>query len=135
MALEAWPSIFPSPTINYSLGVNTNVERTQMDSGYIRQRQRWSDFMYSASFEVELTDLYFQYFNGFVVDILNGGNDWFLMDIMTGNGMVEHTVRFQEGKFKPSLVGADTWKVSAAIDILETNRLNETTLRGILYPT
>lgn len=118
-----WPSILPAPTVEYSLDIAHSSARTEMESGHIRQRRRFSDSNQSISVSWSFTDLEFQLFESFATHKLDGGNGWFETDILSGGGVVRHKVRIQNGQYSASYQNFMHWTVSATLDVEEVNRL------------
>lgn len=128
-----FPESLPKPTRNYSVDIENSAVRSNMDSGRIRQRRRFTASQNSLSVKWELTDEEFQIFESFVFHALSGGTGWFEADLLTGNGIVPHKVRFQKGRYKAAYRGFMNWLVTATLDVDDINRLTEEELVDQLY--
>ena len=88
-----------------------------MNSGRARQRRRFLSVPTTMAATWQLSNRKATVFEGFFEHDLKE-NEWFLMDIPTPKGMIEHEVRFinspMEG-YKP--LGAGKWSYQANIEI------------------
>lgn len=128
-----FPESLPKPTRNYSVDIENSAVRSNMDSGRIRQRRRFTASQNSLSVKWELTDEEFQLFESFAFHALSGGTGWFEADLLTGNGIVPHKVRFQNGRYKAAYRGFMNWLVTATLDVDDINRLTEEELVDQMY--
>lgn len=122
---EAYPDFLPRPSQNYNLDVNASIGRTQMDSGRIRQRRRFTSTKDQIAVVWQFTDQEFAMFTSFVKFKINDGADWFTAEIVTGNGIQEQTVRMQGGNYQSAYRSHFNWNVSAVLDVQEIAMLSE----------
>ncbi len=135
--LIKYPSNLPAPLLNsHALKQQSNLLRTTMDSGHARVRRRFKSvptFM-TASWRCNNDDA--AAFEGFITHALQGGAAWFLMEVLTPLGMVEHEVRFITSPledYKP--ISAIWWEYHAKIEIKQRAVLSERqTAEALLKP-
>lgn len=130
--IKKYPAILPMPTQNYSLSIEHNMVRTNMDSGRTRQRRRFTMSANTISVNWDFTDTEFQLFESWVTIILNGGASWFETDVLTGGGVTPHKVRIQAGKYRAKYTDHMRWRVSASLDVEAINRLDPSVLGVVL---
>jgi len=135
--LLKFPTNLPAPLLSgYGLKQQSNLLRTKMDSGHARVRRRFKSVptMMTASWRCKKDDA--AAFEGFVIYALHGGASWFLMNILTPLGLVEHEVRFINSPledYKP--INAVWWEYKAQIEIKQRAVLSEEkTAEAILAP-
>ena len=117
--LVKFPSNLPAPLLStHSLKQQSNLLRTKMDSGHARVRRRFKSVptVMTSSWIMKNDEAVL--FEGFITHTLNEGSAWFLMDILTPLGMIEHQVRFITSPledYKP--VSPLLWSSTAKIEI------------------
>ena len=110
-----WPeSLIPS--VDFNSEVKTSVIRSQMDSGRIRQRRRFSKSFLSFSVTWVLDDEEKDQFNSIYKHLLNNGADWFYLKLPLANGMQWKVVRFQADSFSFVHVQAMHWRITAKME-------------------
>lgn len=117
--METWPSSFPLPTTSFSGDNADSSVRTQMDSGRIRQRPRFTGELTMLNVTWNLTDIQFIVFKGFHKDRLNLGNDWFMAPLPVGDGIHSQQVRFVGGKYRHTYEHVGHWNVSGQLELYE----------------
>jgi hypothetical protein len=117
--LITYPDSLPRPLLSsLAFKQQSNVLRTEMDSGTARVRKRFSSvptFM-DASWKINATEC--EAFEGFIEHALNSAVNWFVLAIKTPQGLVEHDVRFVQNpmeNYKP--ISKKFWEYSANIEI------------------
>ena len=103
--IPTWPSMFPSLTQDYSLDPPESVLRSRMDSGYIRQRQRFTVDSDMISGGWDFDDTMFRYFKA-----------WF---------------RGYKAKYRPA---GNFWEVSAQLEVFDADGLDTDALSLLLDP-
>ena len=96
-----------------------------MNSGRARQRRRFLSVPTTMPATWQLSSRMATIFEGFYEHDLKD-NEWFLMDIPTPQGLVEHEVRFINSPMenhKP--LGADRWSYQANIEIKQRKKPSE----------
>ena len=125
--LIKYPSNLPSPLLSsHTLKQQSNLLRTKMDSGHSRVRRRFNSVptIMPASWRCK-SDIAAA-FEGFVTHGLHDCTAWFLMNILTPSGLVEHEVRFITSPLedrKP--LSASHWEYTAQIEIKQLIVLSE----------
>lgn len=121
-----YPSILPYPLLSStSFKQQSNTLRTEMNSGRARQRRRFLSIPTTMSATWRLSSRLATVFEGFYEHDLKA-NEWFLMDVPTPQGMIEHEVRFINSpmeSYKP--LGADKWSYQANIEIKKREKPSE----------
>lgn len=117
--METFPQSFPLPDETLSADTATNAVRTQMDSGTVRQRRRFSVDMTQVSVQWTITDLQLAVLVSFHKNRINLGIDWFMMPLPLGGDVQMHQVRFVEGKFSHAYKPVGMWTVTAKLDVYQ----------------
>lgn len=112
------------PSQEYSIDFAHSNARTEMESGRVRQRRRFTASAQSISVVWSFSDLEFQLFESWAMHILGGANGWFETDILTGGGIVQQKVRIQNGQYSATYKAHMHWQVSATLDVESVNRLD-----------
>jgi len=133
--IPTWPSMFPSLTQDYSLDPPESVLRSRMDSGYIRQRQRFTVDSDLISGGWDFDDVMFRYFKAWFRGYLGMGSGWFYMPVALGGGMETQKVRFTgsgyKAKYRPA---GNFWEVSAQLEVFDAAGLDTDALSLLLDP-
>lgn len=129
--METWPSVLPNPSTNFSSSVDCAVVRTNMDSGYKRQRKRFTQQMRTIKAKWEMSDTELAIFEAWWKYKISAGADWFLCNLPLGSGMAQYTVRFTDN-YDHSHKGVLFWNVSATLECLVGSPLTEAELNVIL---
>lgn len=125
--LLKFPVNLPAPLLSgYGLKQQSNLLRTKMDSGHARVRRRFKSVptIMAATFRCK-NDIAAD-FEGFITHALQGGASWFLMDILTPLGLLEHEVRFVASPLedcKP--ISVNKWEYKAQIEIKKRKIISE----------
>lgn len=111
-----WPLTLPYPS-TLSGDTASPVIRTQMDSGYTRQRSRFGSQVKTRQLSWVFTEAEFATFKEFFRDTLQGGTLWFNMVYPDGEGgFTSREVRFVGGRFTEQYVPFMQWQVGASIE-------------------
>ncbi len=132
-----WPTIFPAPVMGMPFDVDGTVLRSTMSSGQIRQRRRFTQEIRTVGATWDLNDIQFLIFQSFYFDTLEGGAEWFNINLPMGDGFQAYVARFVGGKYRATNQGILNWKVSAQLEVFEANQLlsgDEIELAIFLYP-
>lgn len=126
--METYPSsVLPLPSASFNVESQYSNVRTQMDSGRVRQRPRYSRELELAKCTFELTRYEYGAFVAFWDTKINRGNDWFNMDLPTPDGekLTTSKVRFVSD-YTAQHMGDGNFNVSATIEFDEAPRGGET---------
>lgn len=93
--------------------------RTGMASGRSRQRRRFSSVPSMQQFQWLFNESECAAFEAWFRDAINDGVAWFNMDSRTPVGKVPLVCRFTDMYQGPELVGRDSWRISATLEIWE----------------
>lgn len=126
--METWPATFPLPTTSFGADEAGNALRTEMDSGTIRQRRRFSADRVTVDAQWEMGDTEFGVFCAWHKFKINAGSDWFNMVLPLGGGYENHVVRFVGGRYSQSYEEVDNWKVSATLEVQQRVTFSEALL-------
>lgn len=96
MPLQAWnTTLLPLPLLApHSYLESPQFVRSNMDSGYARQRRRFTSVPVQFKASINLSQDQATYFEYWFNDRIAGGSDWFEMSMLVGNGLQTHQVRF-----------------------------------------
>lgn len=118
--MEAFPAIFPNPTVDFNGVTKGTTVRTPMESGRYRQRRRFSSELTQYPVSWEMDDWQFGMFRSWVKNKISDGADKFTISLPTGGeGFKTITVQLvSDGdklynfKHKPVL----NWTVTAVLE-------------------
>lgn len=112
-----WPEALPKPVLGFGVTTDTAVARTKMDSGRVRQRQRFTRDFRKMTATWKLSDANYGYFQSIYKWATNSGSDWLLMTLPMGNGMKQYTVRFVADTYQAKQDEATLyWSVSVQLE-------------------
>jgi hypothetical protein len=113
-----WPpeTVIPPPKVDFAGEVDAPTIRTKMDSGRVRQRQRFTREFRPLRVAWKLKDEEFGLFQSIHKHALNSGADWFTITLPLGDGMKEYTVRFSGGGYSFKYDEVMYWDVSAKLE-------------------
>ena len=129
-----WPSYLPNPTTSFKLDATPNIERTQMSSGYRRQRNRDIRNTYQASIVWEMSSAEFELFKYFHQNVLNDGNDWFNCPIPENGTVQTQQARIVNGKYTVQYMDFMFFRVTIKADVKEVSLPSEDYMNLILSP-
>lgn len=132
--IPTWPETFPGLTQDYKTQAQDATLRSRMDSGYIRQRGRFTVDLESIDASWEFDDLTYRYFKSWFKAYLSMGAGWFYMPIALGGGMVQQKVRFV-GSYQASYAAHEFWEVTGKLEVIDPSGLDPAALSLILNTT
>lgn len=114
-------TVLPGPlVVNPTHNETERLLRTQMDSGYIVLRKRFTQVPVNFSIQIVLDQSSLSFFQAWFAGDLDYGLNWFNMDLPVGNSLQSsHECRFLDIP-KYTLEGLH-WKVSAKIEAISLN--------------
>lgn len=121
----------PSPSTDLNATTNTSVVRTAMDSGHVRQRQRFTGGLRPFKASWELNDAQWALFQGVFVYKLHQGADFFIMNLPFGDGFKDYLVRFT-GDLSGGYKDVMEWRVSINMETENISPLTEDEVDEIL---
>lgn len=130
-----WPdgTILAPPTVNFNGKVQTTVIRTKMDSGRVRQRNRFSAAVRSIEVEWVFTDDEFALFQGIYKFKITNGADFFNMSLPFGDGFKTYLVRFSDAGYAHQYKPHFQWTISATLETEDdTSPLSESEVDAAL---
>lgn len=116
--MESWPIILPAPSSAFNGDVATSTIETQMDSGRVRSRQRFTrqNNLYKVTWEMD--DFEYGMFQSWVLYKLHNGADQFEIDLPTGGiGMKTVVARIVRGEYSASHKETLNWVVTANLRV------------------
>ncbi len=117
--MAAWPSTLPKPRIqNYTGTTELAFIRTDFDSGFARQRQRFTAVPHYRQVQWLFSPEQMEIFKDFFKDDIGYGATFFSMEIDIGYGLNTYDCRFNE-PYDDILVSSKAWQVSATIEVRE----------------
>jgi len=127
MATVDYPSQLPAPLrSNYGFEHVSPFERTTMRTGRARQRRTFTYVPSIGSFELHLSTVEAQLFEGWFKYQITDGADWFNIDLLTPVGnMAPYECRFAEMYQGPNLSALSDWRYTFPLELRERPVLNE----------
>lgn len=93
--------------------------RTKMQSGRARQRRTFTSVPVIAQVSWVMTEGQAMAFEAWFQDAINDGVDWFNCELKTPMGLKPYVCRFTEIYNGPELLGVNSWKISAELELFE----------------
>lgn len=115
--METFPDYLPNPNTDFAGSNDANALRTQMTTGRFRQRNRFSQELRTMPVSWKLTDFEFGMFQSWHLHKLNGGNDWFNINLpLGGDGLESAVARFIEGKYAYKYTDFNEWTINGSLE-------------------
>ncbi len=116
----AYPEFLPEPQRDgYGFQPVSPMARSELQSGRVRQRRRFTSVPTVASVTWLMDDGEAQLFEGWFEHILQSGSLWFQCPLKTPLGMDEHRARFVDIYEGPVLVGESFWRFTAKLELFK----------------
>lgn len=129
--METWPQILPEPVVEpYGFEVSPSVARSEMDSGFIRQRKRFTQQLRAFNVTFSFTDNQLAIFQAWWKYKIASGADWFLMSIDIGGAKAERQIRFAS-PFTSTTKGG-RWTVKSTMETMNDSPMTESQLNEVL---
>lgn len=128
-----WPSVFPVLSQEYSFEPQDATLRSRMDSGYIRQRGRFTVDLKTLTVGWDFDDTYCRYFESWFKAYLAMGSGWFNMPVALGGGLTTQKVRFV-GSYQAKYKQADFWEITARLEVIDSVGLDAAMLSLLMNP-
>lgn len=115
--MEAFPAIFPNPTVDFNGKASTTTVETKMDSGRKRRRRRFSSELTSLPVSWQMDDWEFGMFRAWVKNKISDGADKFTISLpVSGEGFKTVTVSLVGGEYTFKHSPVLNWTVSANLE-------------------
>lgn len=111
-----WPDNLPCPQFGIEFKPRDPQLRTQMQSGRTISRRNFTAVPVDFSARWILTDAQSVRFEQFYQHDTQDGAQWFDMDLMLPQGLIERTVRFS-GVYSFSRLGSCAWEYSCDMEM------------------
>ena len=108
---------------NYSLQTVSPLMRTQLESGRARQRRRFTNVPTMAQVSWNMSPGQGQIFEGWFRWLLKDGAEWATIPLKTPSGLADYECRFTDIYQGPTPIGADKWRYTAELEIMERQTL------------
>lgn len=123
--MEIYPtSVLPDARLDFSSKNEPSAIRTQMASGRVRQRRRFTSDMKTQAVKWRFTDDEFAVFQSWVFYKTSAGVDYFYIDLRIGDGLKQYRARFVNGEYN-AVLNERMWDVTAQLEIEEQQYLPE----------
>lgn len=112
-----YPAKLPSPLLaGYSIRPTENVIRTEMESGYARQRRRFRTSPTRIPVKWIMTEAQYAVFDSWYLNDADEGAVWFVMPLKTAIGVEPHTCRFVT-QYVASAISCEWWEITAELEV------------------
>ncbi len=115
-----WPDNIPLPQTNLAGKAGTVVARTEMDSGRVRQRDRFGVSLETYNAKWLFLGSEFEAFKAFFADDITNGLDWFNLPFPGEDGsgdLVTKVVRIVGAVYSKVYVPVNQWEVSLSLEV------------------
>jgi len=130
-----WPSehLPAAPQLSgFVVRPDTGVVRTQMESGFARQRRRFSSRLTRVSLRWVMTFDQMAYFKAWIADEAGYGTEFFEITLRLGDTSAQDVMARFTGEPKYQPFGAFMWQVSADVEIKDPPLMSEDVIDVIL---
>lgn len=113
-----FPSILPSPLIDYSYDSDNSTEQTRFESGRVSQRGRFTSTRDIVAVAFKMTEIQLAIFEGFVANTLeNGALEFYIyLPDAANREMTLQKVLLNKGQFKATAAaGSLVWSVTCTL--------------------
>lgn len=117
---------------SYGLSQNSNLLRTQMASGSARVRQRFHSVPTVMAASWKLNKDQASILEGFVTHGISNAVNWFVMPVLTPQGLIEHDARFIKNPLESASFNGGFWNYSANIEIKKRQVISEEVMVNLL---
>jgi hypothetical protein len=122
----------PSPLVLYSDDLVPSVSGIEMESGFLRNVNKFSELREMVSVEFSFSQAQLDFWNGWWMHKINNGTDSFTIDLLLNSAIENFTVVITSGEYQSSRVSSDQWTVSMEFRIEDTKIISEAALDAIL---
>jgi hypothetical protein len=124
--------ILPLPQLSgHGYKRNSGTERIQMASGRTRNRRKWFHAPATTSLRWVFSSAEAELFEGWVLDVLEGGAVTFVIPIKTPAGHIDHTCSFISD-YDLKCKGPTVWECSVNVEIEELVLLQGDVAKGVI---
>ncbi len=126
--MEEYPSVLPDPLWDsYKITPISNIVRSTMESGRIRQRRSDTSTHFNFSLTWRFTRQQYAIFASWHKHKINDGTDQFYITIDGLNGRARHIVQMQGGIYQPTFNNG-FWDVSTTLECFNPTPMTEADL-------
>jgi hypothetical protein len=101
--METFPlELFPRPSSSLPVERRHPTIRTEFEDGHARQRRRYESAYDFYRVNWNLTDLQMAYLRSWITNVVNGGEDWFQIELPFGDSFYLQTARIVDGTLQAS---------------------------------
>ncbi|PNG87547.1 hypothetical protein CBL13_01411 [Pseudomonas putida] len=116
----AYPKGLPLPLREgYGFTPVSPLIRSELRSGRVRQRRRFTSVPTVASVSWIMSDAQAQFFEAWFEEVLGAGVSWFECPLKTPLGLDRYQARFADIYSGPELVGVSSWRFTASLELLK----------------
>lgn len=127
-----YPEVLPIPLLaNYQLQDVDPLQRTQMDSGRVRNRRRFRNVPTDAQVQHIFTQEQFEMFAGWWAHIIFDGALAYSARVRTATGMGDRQLQ-PKGMYQAALIGKQ-WRVSYSVQIMTRDLPSEQRTLELVY--
>lgn len=128
MADVTWPSTLPCGLFQgYSYQRVDTAVRTELETGRIRMRRRYSDAPARAQISWMMDSCQFSFFEYWWKNRIDAGTLPFNMDLNVGAGIATHELRFLSTYIMRGMASNDAYQVSAEFEIRKLALIDDAT--------
>jgi hypothetical protein len=127
-----WPDALPLPLLDtHAIKPRIDMARTEMEQGAARQRRTTTVTPAEAPYSMVLNESQMAIYDAWIAHHADYGGQWFRIDLLTGIGYVEHTVRLM-GNPEFKQIKRRRWHVTGTFEMLERPMLSEAELDDLI---
>lgn len=124
--------ILPLPQLSgHGYKRNSGTHRVKMASGRTRNRRKWFNAPSTSSLTFKMSGPEAELFEGWVLEVLEGGAVTFVIPIKTPRGLIDHTCKFIDD-YSTKCLAPNLWEYTVAVEIEELVLLDEEVTTGVI---
>lgn len=110
---------------------NSGTVRIKMQSGRIRNRRKWWNAPADTSLTWRFSNAEAELFEGWVLNVLEGGAVTFVIPIKTPAGLIDHTCMFTDD-YDANCLAPALWEYTVTAQIEELKLLDDDVTKGVM---
>ncbi len=124
--------LLPLPQLaGYGYKRNSGTVRVKMASGRTRNRRKWWHAPATTSLTFRFGSAEAEVFEGWVLNVLEGGAVTFVIPLKTPAGLIDHTCMFTSD-YEAKCLAPSLWEYSVSAEVEELKLLDTDVTKGVI---
>ena len=124
--------LLPLPQLaGYGYRRNSGTVRIKMASGRTRNRRKWFNAPATSTLTWRFDEGQAELFEGWVLNVLEGGAVTFVIPMKTPAGLIDHTCKFTSD-YEAKCIAPQLWEYSVSVEVEELKLLDTDVTKGVI---